>query len=266
MSQAMAQVSGPPDAADAAPGCYLYGIVLAGTGIPAGTDGSVAVVRHGQVAALVRPDQPRPVRPARQDLLGHARLLDRLAETDPVLPMRFGTVLDSPEAVEAHVLAPNHDAYLAALTRLTGQAQFVVAARYVLAAVVQEVLAEQPAVMRLHRRLRGRAGEPDPASRLWMGELVARAVAAKRSADTDVLVAALRPHAAAGRVLDVDRAGEEGVAELALLVEHRHREPLETAAEQLARRWHGRVRLRLRGPMAPYHFVEGLVGAGPEGG
>jgi Gas vesicle synthesis protein GvpL/GvpF len=267
MSQLVKRASGPAATADSegGRGCYLYGIVRAGTRTPGGPDGAVTLVRHGQLAALVRPDQHWPVQPTRQGLLGHARLLDRLAETDPVLPMRFGTVLDSPAAVEAEVLTPHHDAFLAALTRLAGQAQFLVAARYQMDVVVRQVLAEQPALLRLHRRLLGASGEPDPMERMRLGELVARAVAEKRMADTAALVAALRPHAAAGRVLDLTRAGEDGVAELAVLVEHRHRDRFETAAEQLARRWHGRVRLRLRGPMAPYHFVEGLAGARPEG-
>ena len=271
MSQLEMRASGPQVAADSegGTGCYLYGIARADTRTPGGPDGAVALVRHRQVAALVRPDQRWPVRPTRQDLLGHARLLDRLAETDPVLPMRFGTVLASPAAVEAEVLAPHHDAFLAALTRLAGQAQFLVVARYLMEAMVKQVLAEQPALLRLHRRLRRRSGEPDQMDRMRLGELVARAVADKRAADTAMLAAALRPYAAAGRVLEPVRAGEEGVADLALLVEHRHRKRFEAAAEQLARRWHGRVRLRLRGPMAPYHFVDGFVdgfaGARPEG-
>lgn len=266
MSQLAMRAPGPAGQADqrGGTGCLLHGIVRAGARTPGGPDGAVALVRHRQVAALVRPDQRWPVRPTRQDLLGHARLLDRLAETDPVLPMRFGTVLASPAAVEAEVLAPHHDAFVAGLTRLAGQAQFMVAARYVMDAIVEQVLVEQPALLRLHRRLLGGAGT-DPMHRMRLGELVARAIADQRAADTAALAAALRPYATAGRVLDPAGAGEDGVAELVALVEHRHREAFETAAEHLARRWHGRVRLRLRGPMAPYHFVDGLAGARPEG-
>jgi gas vesicle protein GvpL/GvpF len=260
MSHVATRASGRHAVADS--GCQLYAIVRAGTRTPAEFDGAVELVRHGRVAALVRPDQRRPVRAARQDLLGYARLLDRLADTDPVLPVRFGTVLDSPAAVGAKVLAPHHDAYLAALNRLAGKAQFLLAARYMMDTILAEVLAEQPAI----QRLRARVGESDPAGRVRLGELVARAVADKRAADTDLLATMLSPHTVAGRVLDVDRNGEEGVAELALLVEHRYRDSVETAAEQLARGWEGRVRLRLRGPMAAYHFVDALVGAEPERG
>jgi hypothetical protein len=245
----------------AAPACYLYGIVpAAAVAPPAAEPGEqIGLVRHRRIAALVRQTPAQPAQPTRRELLGHARLLDRVAETTPVLPMRFGTVLGSPEAMARELLMPHHDTFAAALAELNGRAQFMVGARYPAEVVLHEVLAEEPAVVRLYQRLRQQAGGPDPIGRLRLGELVARAVAAKRAVDARLLAEALRPHAVASRLVPSRSSGLDGIAEAAMLVELGHRRQFEAAAEQLARHWHGRVRLRLRGPMAAYHFVDGLV-------
>jgi hypothetical protein len=264
MSTLATPVQAPADQLAAGAGCYLYGIVPASAapvapgGGAAGPEHRATLVPYGRIAGLVRTPLTGPVRPTRPELLGHAGLLDQLAATVPVLPMRFGTVLGSPAAVTREVLEPNHDAYAAALAALAGRAQFMVAARYHEEAVLREVLAERPAVLHLRHRLR-LAGGADPAGRVRLGELVARAIARKRAADAAVLTAALRPHSVAGRLLEPRSSGLVGIGEAVLLVELGHREQLAAAAEQLARRWHGRVRLRLRGPMAAYHFVAGLV-------
>lgn len=250
----------PPDQPGGAPTCYLYGIVPADTRptAAAGPGNEITLLRYRRIAALVRAAPAQPAQPTRRDLLGHAQLLDRVAETTPVLPMRFGTVLGSLEAVEREVLEPHHDAFVAALVELSGRTQFMVRARYLADVMLREVLAEEPAVVRLQQQLRPKAGGPDPVARVRLGELVAQAVAAKRAVDATVLAEALRPHAVAGRLLGSQSSGFDGIAEAALLVELRHRGRFESAAEQLARHWRGRVRLRLRGPMAPYHFVDGL--------
>ena len=47
----------------------------------------------------------------------------------------------------------------------------------------------------------------------------------------------------------------EGLVNASFLVEDERRTAFEQAAEELAKYWNGRVRLRLLGPLAPYDFV-----------
>lgn len=235
------------------PGCRLYGIVPAA----ARTVGEISLVAHREIAALVRPVPTPPARSSRQDLLGYARVLDRLAETTAVIPMRYGTVLPSVEAVRRQVLAPHHDSFAAALAQLAGRAQFTIRASYLPDVALREVLAERPDALRLHRHLRQR---PTPGLRMRLGEVVSRGIAAKRRADAAGMAKALRPGAVAVRVRLWQSAEVDPIGEVAFLVELRRREQFEAAAEALARQWHGRVRLRLLGPMAPYHFVSGAEG------
>lgn len=118
--------------ASGAHGLHVYGIVPADVEVAedargVGEPGSVTLVRHGAVAALVgRTVAARP----RGDLAAHVRLLDATAAEVPVLPIRFGTVAPDAETVVAELLEPHHDEFARALDELEGRAEYVVEVRY----------------------------------------------------------------------------------------------------------------------------------------
>jgi hypothetical protein len=60
----------------------------------------------------------------------------------PVLPLRFGTILTSEDAVAKELLAAHHDEFTAALDQLEGRIEFRVKGRYVKDAVLGEVLSQ----------------------------------------------------------------------------------------------------------------------------
>lgn len=251
----------PPEPAVTAPaGCRVYGVLPAGA--PAPTP-EIRVVQHRQIAALVG---PATAAGARRELLAHARLLDTAAATTPVLPVRFGTVLASPEAVERNLLAPHHDAFVAALGALTGRAQFTVRARYEPDAIVREVLDGEPTIKRLHQQLGRRPGGPVPAGQVRLGELVARAIVARREVDTRTLADSLGPVATLTTVQAPEPVSGYRIATFAFLVELARQGEFEHRVGQLAGRWRARVRLRLLGPMAAYHFADRLMQLPPAGG
>lgn len=262
----------------------MYGVVPADTAargvdwLPAGA----SLVPYREVAAVTRvAAEESATQRVRPQLLGYAEILDRLAEAGPVLPVRFGTTLESAAVVVAQVLAPDHDAYAAALAALTGKAQFTVRARYYQDAVIREVLTEQPATARLHQRLHRRgyrrpaagapaagagwpaaAASPDPADqalRVQLGERVAHALTAKRARDADALAHHVGKVAVSAVLQPAQSLDAERIADLACLVELSRREQFEAAVAGLAQQWRDRARLRLLGPMAPYHFAADLV-------
>jgi hypothetical protein len=249
-------------AAVAGDGFHVHGVVPAGA---APADRDLELVPYGQVVGLVRQAMARPASRARRELLRHAELLDGLVVTTPVVPLRFGTVLPSPEDVQRDLLAPYHDAFTAALGTLAGRAQFTVRARYLSDAILRELLDREPQLRRVHQRLRARDGQSDRPARMVFGEMVAAALRAGREADAAVLAGALRPHAALTAVQAPSAVEGYRIADGAFLVDLDRRERFESAVEELAGRWRDRARLRLLGPMAPYHFADRLI-YGPLGG
>jgi hypothetical protein len=252
-------------AGGSAPGpCYIYGITTSGAAVPPGLRGAghpagpVTLVGHGVVAALisrVRADQP-PGTAA--DVRAHANVLAVMAQAVPVLPMRFGAVMPDGDAIVAGLLGPHHDTFAASLARLDGHQQFTIKGKYIGDIALREVLAAEPEAMRLRELLQGRDPEVYRQEGIRLGELVVRALERKRMADLQTLVDAVAPYAAA--VAPRAPSGADGAVDAAFLVRRPHRSGFEQAAEELARCWRKRIRLRLLGPLAPYDFAEPIQG------
>lgn len=257
---AAAASGGQPGGGGSVRGWYIYGILpgdvesageAQGVGDP---PGKVEIVRHGDIAALVSELETNRALGTPEDLLAHQRLLDAASAEAPVLPLRFGAVVSTREAVTDELLGPHHDEFSAALGELEGCAQFVVHGRYDEQAVLHEVLTENRQAARLREEIQS-AGDPDATreQRIRLGEIISQAVSAKREADTQTAADALAPHCLSTSAREPGH--ELDAVNLALLAKTASQGDIEQAVSQLARDWQGRTNLRLLGPMAPYDFV-----------
>lgn len=238
---------------------YVYGILPGDIELEPGTTGvgdppgEVRVVRHGDLAALVSDvDLDKPLgRP--DDLYAHEDLLDTSAAGAPVLPMRFGAVVASDEAVTEELLGAHHDEFSEALQQLEGHAQYVVKGRYVEDAVLREVLDENPQAGELRDQMKDADEEATRDLRMQLGEIVSDAIDAKREQDTRALSDTVSDHVEAS----VARSPTDDMeaVHVAFLVELDSADALQQAVDELARDWDGRIELRLLGPMAAYDFV-----------
>jgi hypothetical protein len=117
-------------------GVLVYGIFPADIEVAAGQPGvgrdpgPLRAVRDGEVAALVSEVHPAGGLGSPDDRRNHREILDASAPEAPVLPLPFGTVLASDEAVAKELLAAHGDEFSTALRELEGRAQFVIRGRY----------------------------------------------------------------------------------------------------------------------------------------
>lgn len=246
-----------PSAAELAP-IYVYGIVPAGAPVPDDLhgigDAQVDVFTHGSIAALTsRLPSSKPLGTA-ADLRAHSRVIETIHRSCPVLPMRFGGALADPDAVISGLLEPNNDMLAGALERIDNHEQFVLRGRYKQEAVLTEVLAEQPQVARLSAWLRERDAGAHRHEAIQLGTLVARALERKQQADMEVMREFLEPRVTA--IAERVPGSTETAVDAAFLVRRPSRSAFEQAAEELGRRWDGRIRLRLVGPLPPYDFAQ----------
>lgn len=256
----MASSAGPGKARGVEPpGCYVYGIVpadveltgeVSGVGDP---PGRIQLVRHGKLMALVSEVNLAGVLGTPDDLRAHAQVLDAAVVEVPVLPLRFGTVMATKDAVAGELLAVFQEAFAAALKEAEGRAQYVVKGRYVEQAALAQVLAEVPEAARLAEQIRGKDQNATRPERIRLGEIVNKAIMAKRKADTRALGEVVAPHCVASVVREPTH--ELDAVHLALLVEITRQDDLERALSDLASDWDGRVEIRLLGPQAPYDFT-----------
>lgn len=238
---------------------YIYGILPGDIELESGTTGvgdppaEVRVVRSGDLAALVSDiDTDKPLgRP--EDLYAHEELLDSAAADVPVLPLRFGAVVASDEAVAGELLRAHAEEFTSALRQLEGHAEYVVRGRYAEDALLREVLREDRQAAALRDQIRGADEDATRELRMQLGEIVNNAIAARREQDTRALGDAVADHVAASVVRppthDLD------AVHLAVLTETSAADDLEEAVDRLAGEWDGRVGLRLIGPLAAYDFV-----------
>ena len=218
-------------------GLYVYAIVADGPDrIPVplvGLDGSpVELVRHGEVAAVVGTialDRP-PGR--RADLMAHSTVLDSLDESGAVVPVQFGTVLPDRDAVVDDVLDPDVARWTALLEALSGRRQLNLRATYNEAAVLQEVVVENREVAELRERTRSLPDDLVHPDRIRLGELVSRAVDAKREDDAAMVMELVLPHV----VSYAPRHGKglDHVLDIAFLVDDDRRSAFEDALESVA--------------------------------
>jgi hypothetical protein len=240
-------------------GVYVYGILpgdieiepgAAGVGDP---PGEIRVVRYRDLTAMVSDvDLDHPLGRA-EDLFTHEELLDSSAADLPVLPLRFGAVLTSDEAVAEELLGPHYEEFTAALRQLDGQAEYIVKGRYIERAVLGEVLAENPEAARLGDQIRDADPDATRDQRIRLGEIVASAIEGSRQADTRALGDAVSAHVTASVVRPPTH--ELDAVYAAFLVETGKVEALRQAVEQLSEGWGDRIDLKLVGPLAAYDFV-----------
>ena len=234
-------------------GLYCYGVVSARAAQPQPrgvADETVQLVVQGEVAALTS-RAPGAVRAKRRDLLAHMDVLGAAFEHGPVLPLRFGTVFESEEALVRDFLAPREAELAALLREITGQVELRATAHYRDEALLAEIVRDNRRVAALRDATRGGAG---PAALVELGELVAAEVQARTARDARALLARLRPHA-----LRYDVAEEPIEYELlraSFLVEHKRVAKLEAELERFAAEQAGRVDVKLVGPLPPHSFVE----------
>ncbi|HXT93928.1 MAG TPA: GvpL/GvpF family gas vesicle protein [Trebonia sp.] len=240
-------------------GVYVYGILPGDIEIEPGAEGvgdppgEIRVVRHRDLAALVSDVHlDRPLGRA-EDLFAHEELLDATAADVPVLPLRFGAVLTSDDAVAEELLGEHYDEFTSAIKQLEGHAEYVVQGRYVENVILSEVLSEQPDAAQLNEAIRGTDPDASRDARMQLGEVISGAVEAKRQADTEALGDALSGQVTASVVRPPSH--ELDAAYVAFLVETGKAEKLQKSVERLAEQWQGRIELRLLGPLAAYDFV-----------
>jgi hypothetical protein len=247
-------------------GTYVYGMVPGDVELNSGVHGvgnppgEIRLVRSGDLAALVSDvDLTRPLGTP-EDLQAHEEILDAVVTEAPVLPLRFGAVLASEDAVAKELLEANHDEFAAALRQLEGCAQFVVRGRYAEPAILEEILSGNSAAARLADQIRGADPDATRQLRIQLGEIISNAVADKRQADTSLLLSAMKGHC----VASVTRPATNDLDAMyvAFLVEADKAGELERVLTELSDRWPGRVELSIIGPMAPYDFVANPAAAG----
>jgi hypothetical protein len=238
---------------------YVYGVTRAGATERSpgeGIDGQVVeVAMHGGLTALVSDAPDVPVKASRRNLMAHSRVLQSVIATTCVLPMRFGVVMPSREAVEVELLEANRELLEEHLRVLEPYVELDVRGLSAEHELLQTVVAERPDIARLRASIEGRPVESTYHESIRLGEMVANAVADKREEIAGRVLAELEPLAAAARPRDPIH--DQMVANVAFLVERGRIAEFDAAVDALGGELTDpEVRVRYLGPLPPHNFVD----------
>lgn len=235
---------------------YVYGVLPAEereSVSVAGVEGSaVGTVQHDGLAALTSPVQGSALSAARE-VRAHWRVLQEASEHATVLPVRFGTVLESEDAVRERLLERNAGRLVLLLKQIGGCVQLTLKGEYREPEVIQDVVRATPELTTLAARVKSRSADAGYYDRIRLGERIAAEIARLRDADTARAMSLLEPLAVAARV-------EEGKANsafnLSFLVRRGREKRFSQAVSELIEQTGKRIEIRYVGPLPPYSFAD----------
>ncbi|MBI2871835.1 MAG: GvpL/GvpF family gas vesicle protein [Chloroflexi bacterium] len=239
---------------------YLYSIIDGGAqgalGV-AGVDGTspVRTLAHDGLGCVVS-DYPGEEFNAlsREEvvrhLLAHQRVAEHLMRDHTVLPVRFGTLLNSPQEALA-LLSQGRPVFAEAMASTRDRVELEVAATWDANRVLRETATDEE-VARAREALPREPERQTLEQRVRLGQTVKACMDRRRDTYRDRMVDFLRP-------LAVDVAAntlvsDEMVMNVALLIERSRQPEFEARVHQLDALFQNEITFRVIGPLPPYSF------------
>jgi hypothetical protein len=236
---------------------YVYGVAAAAAAIPPvdGVESSpVRTLGYGGLTALISPIGKRELRAA--DVRAHWRVLEHAFEHGTVLPVRFGTVMESENAVRGRLLEPNEGPLTELLQAIDGLIQLNVKGRYDEDALLRQIVREEPALARLRERATRSAAVPE---RLALGQQVEQAIGQRRARDASAVRRTLGGLATAVRD---EQVRHPDAFNIAFLVARDNADSFSENVSNVREELGDRIEIRYVGPVPPFSFAETELGSG----
>ena len=236
---------------------HVYGVWRADAVLPDGLEGlydtPVTTVAEDGLAALVS-ECPETPTARRAELMAHARVLEKVIETETVLPMQFGMCMPDEQTVRHDLLVTYRPRLATQLSQLDGTVQVTVKVVYREDDALREVLHRSPRLVQMRERL---ASIPPAAAhfkRADFGQEIAAELERMGSRDGAEILGALAPLALAHA--EERLLSPYHILNTAFLVRREERPRFDEAVGKVAQQWQELGTVRYLGPQPPYSFVD----------
>ena len=244
-------------------GKYLYGIIRASEPPQIQTRGigelgsAVTTVSYMSLAAVISDSPIIVFENSRRNMMAHTLVLEEVMRDFTLLPVRFGTIAHSAEAIQEQLLHRRYDELNQLLGEMDGRVELGLKAFWYEGAIFEEIVAESPPVRRLRDGLRNRSPEESYYDRIHLGEMVEAGMEHKRNVDAEKVLSRLRPLVYKTRTnkLITDRM----VLNASFLVEKANETAFDQAVQALDAEMGKRMMFKYVGPVPPYNFVNIIV-------
>jgi len=236
---------------------YVYGLIRSQDTQPVtapavATGGAVEIVPIGPIAAIASFIDQAEILPVRRNAIAHTRVLENVMEERPLLPMRFGIIVDNVAVLE-QIVSPRCVDLLRVLDELDGKIEVGIKAAWNSMALWREVGHERPDLARTSQSLRGADPNRTYYDRIDLGRKVEAALAEKRADERHNLLKLLEPFAS--RLKELTPPDDMTFAHYAMLVERAHERTLYDILAELESRERDRLDIKFVAPVPAYNFV-----------
>lgn len=246
-------------------GYYLYGIIGASQRRqfgPMGIGGAGNVVYtlpYQTLSAIVSRSPLVKYAVTREHSMAHIKVLERAMEEYTVLPVRYCTIAEEEEIIIEKVLKARYQEFIDLLQYMQDKMELGVRARWSnLDVIFAEVVEENAEIKAIKEALLGETNEQRKyAGKIKIGQLVQKALEAKKKKEAEELFAALKP-------LSLDYKenpiyGDMNLVNAAFLINKEREKEFDRKMQELEKEYGERKKLKYIGPIAPYNFVEVVV-------
>ena len=244
---------------DGQPLQYVYGIIRDPNPREFGTKGIgergdvVHTITPRGLAVVLSDSGAKEYDNSRRNMMAHMTVLEEAMRDYCVLPVRFGTVAPSLQAVMDSVLVKRYDELVGLLIEMDGRVEMGLKAFWYEEAIFREIIEQTPAIRQLRDKLVGRTAEQTYYERIRLGEMIASAMDRQRDVDQEAILERLRPfvHKTVLNKTITDRM----IMNAAFLVNKVDEPKLDKALQELDAAIGKRVMFKYVGPVPPYNFV-----------
>lgn len=246
-------------------GKYVYCIIRSaqfseGTSAPTfttlgmGERGDVVHTVHFMDMAAMVSDTPNvEYEESRRNMMAHTLVLEEVMRQYTILPVRFGTVASSAEAIQEQVLKRRYGELISTFEEVANRVELGVKAFWYEEAIFREIVEERPPIRHLRDSLMGRSAEETYYERIRLGEMIEAALSKKRDEDSEKILERLRPLVYKTRAHKA--ITDKMVLNAAFLVNRDRESEFDQAIEELDTEMSKRLMFKYVGPVPPYNFV-----------
>lgn len=216
----------------------------------------VHTVHFRDLAAVVSDSPIVEYERSRRNMMAHTLVLEEVMREFTNLPVRFGTVAPSAEAIQ-RVLKQRYGEFNGLLYEMKGRVELGLKAFWYEDSIFREIVEENPPIRRLRDSLMGRPTDETYYDRIRLGEMVDAAMWKKRDEDAEKILTPLRS------LVDKTRANkvitDRMVLNAAFLVKEARQADFDEAVKWIDEEMGKRIIFKYVGPVPPYNFVNIVV-------
>lgn len=247
-------------------GQYLYAIVACPEPREFKTRGIgergdvVHTINYRRIAAVVSNSPIVEYESSRRNMMAHTVVLEDVMTECDILPVRFGTIATSADAIENYLLIPRYEEFTVLLAEMHGRVELGLKAFWHEGAAFEEVVRENEKIRKLRAALQGKSLEETYYERIRLGEEVEKAMNVIRARDEEAILSRLNPfsHKTKTNKIISDRM----VLNAAFLIDRESGPAMDEAVKRLDEEFGNRLMFKYVGPVPPYNFINIVVNWG----